>query len=247
MIDSLSVQELEEKTPAAYLAFKTFMSAFDVFDHGLPHKVDRSMWRNQSGVIQGQIMMAFRFFGLIDEHDAPRDALKRFVANRDKRKEYIGALLHYSYKHILDRDLTKMTPKLLSEEMDSFSLTGDTKRKATAFFLQAARFAELPMHPLLQAQTRMPALPGARKKRKGSGGNSKPTATDVSVGSSPPPPSARDGETKSIRLKSGAVVTLKVSANWLELPADERKFVFELIDLLQSPSVAATSGDGEAP
>jgi hypothetical protein len=244
MADEVAVRPTDERVVAPYLPFKTFLSAFDVFEHGTPHKVDRSLWRNQSGVIQGQIVMALRFFRLIDENDAPHPALDRFIANKDKWKEFIGVLLHASYQQILDRDLTKMTPKLLSEEMDAYGLTGDTKRKATVFFLQAVRFAELPMHPLLQTQTRLPTSNGSRKKRKVQSGNVR--QSEIETPTLPPSPD-KSGETKSVRLKSGAVITLKISANWLELPPEERKYVFELIDLLQSPSVAATSGDEGAP
>ena len=234
----------EEKGTPAYLPFRTFLAAFDVFAHGIPHKIDRSLWRTQAGSIQAQIMSALRFFQLIDEGDFPRPALERFVSNKDKREEYIGALLHHSYKHILDRDLMKLSPKLLSEEMDQFGLTGETKRKATVFFLQAVRFAGLPLHPLLQAQTRASSASVPRKRRKAQSATVKPKSGPPGKEAHEVPVSTNtQGDSKSVRLASGAVVTLTVSARWLELAADEREFVFKLIDQLQSSSSSLPKSD----
>jgi hypothetical protein len=242
-MDEIANQKEKGAPPAAYLPFKTFLSAFDVFEHGIPNRIDRSMWRSQSGVVQGQILMTLRFFKLIGENDEPRPALERFVTLKDRRKEHVAALLQNSYKSIFNHDLTKMTPKMLFDELENYGVSGETKRKASAFFLQAARFAELPMHPLLSSQTRA-ASSVPRKKRKGTNGAAKGQVveplTTLATDSS-------HGDTKSVRLISGAEITIKISANWLELPPDERKFVFELIDLLQSPSAPVQkSGRGES-
>jgi hypothetical protein len=238
-MDELAKLSKEKGTPAAaYLPFKTFLSAFDAFEHGVPNRIDRSIWRNQSGVVQGQILMALRFFKLIGENDEPRPALERFVTLKERRKEHVAALLQHSYKSILDHDLTKMTPKMLFDELENYGVSGETKRKASAFFLQAARFAELPMHPLLNTQTRA-ASTGPRKKRKVVG----PSRAEVSEQRPQTPQDSSHGDTKSVRLNSGAEITIRISANWLELPSDERKFVFELIDLLQSPSAPVWKSD----
>ena len=116
-------------TPAAYLPFKTFLSSIEALEHGLPKKLDRSIWK-QSGIVQGQIMMALRFFNLVDELDQPTPALQRLVDSPDKRQEHIAALLSYAYKDILSHDLTKMTPKMLEEYMGQYNVSGDTRRKA---------------------------------------------------------------------------------------------------------------------
>ena len=233
----------ERVAPAVYLPFRTFIGAFDVFDHGIPRRIDRSMWRSQSGVVQGQIMMALRFFSLIDQNDEPTPALQRFVNGKEKRKEHIAALLQHSYLSIFEHDLTKTTGKMLSEEFDSYRVTGETKRKAIAFFLQAARFAELPMHPLLSSSVRSSAASNQKRKRKANG-TAKTPNEPVSVVQ----PSQENSQTdrKSFRLKSGAEIDIRISANWLELPSDERQFIFDLIDLLQAPSAPLSKDNLEA-
>ena len=230
---------IEKERSAPYLPFKTFLSGFDVFEHGLPTKIDRSMWRTQSGVLQGQIVVALRFFGLLDDYDSPKPALERFMAKKDQRKEHIGVLLQHSYRSILDQDMTKMTPRMLHDAFERFGVSGETRRKAIAFFLQAASYAELPMHPLLNRHTRTPNVSGRKRKKP----SAIPYAAPGTTKQDTVEPS--DANEKSIKLASGATVTLRISANWIELPTEERTFVFGLIDLLQAKSAPVAKKPGK--
>ena len=164
--EALPSAAANKTTPAAYVPFRTFLSAMDSLEHGIPKVIDRTMWRSQSGVVQSQIMMALRFFDLVDDEDRPTQALHRLVDAKEKRSEHIRALLHHSYHAIIEHDLTKMTPKMLEDAMDEYHVTGDTKRKAVTFFLQAARFADLPMHPLLSGQIRSTLTRRKRQRTK---------------------------------------------------------------------------------
>lgn len=237
--ETLAPQAASRKAPAAYVPFRTLLSAVEALEHGVPRKLDRTIWRSQSGVIQSQIMMAFRFFNLVDEDDRPTPALHRLVANPDQRSEHVKALLHYAYHDIIDHDLTKMTPRMLEEAMDHYSVTGDTRRRAISFFLQAAKYAELPMHPLLLGQTRNT---GSRKRKA-----KKPGCVAEMNGAADPkyvtPPPAQIGSTKSVRLSNGGMLTLSISADPFTLPTRDRNFVFELIDKLQEYGVANSSGE----
>jgi hypothetical protein len=206
--------------PAAYIAFRTFLGAIDALQHGVPKKLDRTIWRNQSGVVQSQIMMAFRFFGLVDAEDRPTPALERLVDHPEKRVEHIAALLQHGYRDLIAHDLTKMSPKMLEQAMEQYNVSGDTRRKAITFFLQAARFAELPMHPLLSAQIRSAAP--SKRRRKAREGNSRPET-----------PLSQLGTSKVILLDSGGTLTLSVAADVFSMSAEDRSFVFGLIDELQ--------------
>jgi hypothetical protein len=190
------------------------------------------MWR-QAGGVQGQIMMALRFFGLIDENDAPTPGLQRLVApeNKERRPEHIKALLRHAYRDILEHDLTRMTPKMLLEFMEQYNVQGDTRRKAMAFFLRAATYADLPMHPLLAAQIRNTA-PVRRKRKK----NAEPDLNGVAenpLGTQVQQTGSSNARTKVIKLASGTAITLTIDANWLEMSTAERDYVFGLVDKLQ--------------
>src|SRR5690348_4798725 len=148
--------------PAAYVPFKTWLSSFEALQHGVPRTIDRTIWRNQSGVVQSQILMAFRFLDLVDDEDRPMPALLRMVEQPEQRTDHVRALIFHAYRTIVDHDLTKMTPKMLDDAMSEYNVNGDTKRRAVSFFLQAARFAGIPMHPLLSGQMRTQS--GSRRR-----------------------------------------------------------------------------------
>jgi hypothetical protein len=214
-------------TPAAYLPFRTFLSAIDSLEHGIPKQIDRTIWRSQSGIVQGQIMIALRFFGLLDDEDKPTPALHRFVDGKDKRPELIRALLHYAYRDLIDRDLTKMTPKMLDEAMEQYSVTGDTKKKAVRFFLQAAKFAEVPMHPLLSGQIRNTM---GRKPRRKSLPRENGAPPEESSSRSESPNGMTQRDVTVVDLKSGGKLTLIINVNLVTLSSEDRQFVFALID-----------------
>jgi len=212
-------------TPAAYVSFRTFLSSIEALEHGLPKRLDRTIWRSQSGVVQSQIMMALRFFDLLDEDDRPTTALQRLVdSGQEKRREQISALLHHAYHDIIEHDLTKMTPKMLDDAMEQYHVNGDTKRKAVSFFLQAARYAELPMHPLLQGTIR------TRRPRRAKPREDEPNGRFVTPPSSPETPSTPP---RVIELTSGGKITLTIDVDVFSMSAEDRKFVFDLIDKLQ--------------
>lgn len=232
MAENMSKSDDSKKaTPAAYLPFKTFMSALDSLEHGLPQKLDRTVWRSQSGIVQGQIMMALRFFDLIDDSDEPTPALHELVENPNSRPKLMGKLLLSSYKAIVMRDLTKMSPKMLEEEMTNYNVQGDTRRKAIAFFLRACKYADLPLHPLLVAQSRnSPGTPRKKRKTKES-----PVANgnDVSeLNGNEEQPS--QGTRKTVTLLSGGQLSISLSVDLFALSSNDRSFVFGLIDSLQA-------------
>jgi len=219
--------EASKATPAAYLPFRTFMSAIDALQHGIPKQIDRTIWRSQSGIVQGQIMMALRFFGLVNGEDEPTPALHRFVDGQEKRSENLRALLHHAYRDLINHDLTKMSPKMLEDAMEQYNVSGDTKRKAVTFFLQAAKFADLPMHPLLSGQVRNTS--GMRRRRS--------KVREIGVHIEDQMPSMVDSASTqqqrnitNVDLKSGGKLTLIINVDLVSLSSEDRTFVFGMID-----------------
>lgn len=217
----------DAKSAAAYLPFKTFLSAIEALEHGIPKKIDRTIWRTQAYVVQSQIIMALRFLGLLDAQDQPTPKLHQLVEKKNDRKMLLNNVLVDAYRSIIDLDLTKTTPKMLDDEMEQYNVSGDTKKKAVRFFLQAAKYVDMPMHPLLQGQTRNT---GPRKKR-----TLKPTFVGDLTGAADPAysPETRPTSTKIVELSNGGRIVVQVFGDPFALPAEERKMVFELMDRLQ--------------
>jgi len=227
----------EPQTPAPpYLPLKTFLSALDALREGVPKRIDRAIWRSQSGAVQGQIMIAFRFFGLLNESDEPTMPLLENLAKADEaaRKKLLKPLVEKCYQPIIAHDLTKMTPGLLSEEMAKFGVSGGTVQKAVTFFLQLAKHLDLAMSPFLLDKTR--AAPAKRRARTPKGGKTNETIAPTE------PPSAAAGSTTEVELRGGGKVTMTVTADVWKMPSDDRSFVLELVDKIQGyakpPAVA---------
>jgi hypothetical protein len=123
----------------------------------------------------------------------------------------------------------KMTPKMLEQEMDKYNVSGDTRRKAVGFFLRAAKYVELPMHPLLLGQVR--ETNGTRKKRK-IPAPAKPTNGAAGLPPAPEDQSVRQSK-RTIFLRGGGTVSLIIAADPFSLDTEDRQFLFELVDKVQ--------------
>lgn len=161
-----------------YMAWTTFEN---ILDHlravGIPGRLDRSVLRSRSGTDQAQFLRAAQQFGLIDESDAPTARLRTLVADSERRPEILREILRERYADVVALG-TDATAQQLTDAFRKFGIEGDTIRKAVAFYLNAARQAEIPLSPHFGG-TRPGA--GGRKttRRKPSGGK---------VNSEAPPP-----------------------------------------------------------
>lgn len=215
-------QEIRDTVlPAPYLPFKTFLSSLEPFSQGIPPKIDRTLW-NQSGFVQGLIMNAYRYFHLVDANNKPTPEFQQLVKSKnEERKAQIKKLLDIGYPEITTmHDLATMTPRMLDELMDKYNVTGETKKKATTFFLQAAKFADVPLSSFLTEKIRSTSGPRRRATSK----------TIVTTGT---PSGVVSKNTRQVRLASGGSVEMAISYDPFSLSKEDREFVFGLIDQLQ--------------
>ncbi len=221
-------QAKAQTAPAPYLPFLTFLGAIEALEQGVPKKLDRTIWRTQSGIVQTQILMAFRFFELVDEEDRPTGLLHVLV-DKESRPVGLRSMLESSYANLLQHDLTMMSPRMVEDEMEQYNVTGETKRKAVTFFLKAAKFADIPMHPLLSSQVRNT---GPRKKRAAVKRSANGEFTAVLT------PNTQTGvsqnKVREVTLSSGGTVGLSLLYDPFDLNEEDRKFVFELVDKLKA-------------
>src|SRR5579872_6781248 len=92
-----------------YVPYATLISALDnLKKHGIPGtaKIDKTLWDNQSGAIQGQLLLAFRFLGLIDAQDRVLPTLPPLVeASTEDRKPILKKIVEEKYHKVLALDL----------------------------------------------------------------------------------------------------------------------------------------------
>src|SRR5207249_5900277 len=126
----------QPKPAAPYLPWKTFLGSLEPFTQGIPPRIDRELWR-QSGLMQGLIMGSYRFFGLIDDSDRPTAILTNIVTKPEQRAAIVRDLLKAGYPEIMAHDLTTMTLPILQDLIEKHNVSGETRKKAITFFLQA--------------------------------------------------------------------------------------------------------------
>lgn len=211
-----------KKVVVAYVPFKTFLAAIEGFERNMPTQIDSSVWPTYSGAIRSQLLGAFKFLGLIDEKGQPTATLKTVVGDKGNRKATLRKVLESSYKGVIGAGLQNMTPKMFDDLMAAYGMSGDTHKKVSSFFLQAAKYAEIPMSPLLQKRR----ASGARRRRTGEEQDSESLVfrPDVSV---------PQGSSRTVELKSGGKLTLILSINMFDLLGEDREFVFGIVDQCQ--------------
>jgi len=222
---------------APYIAFSTFTTALsNLKAHGLPTRLDRSVFTSFAGAVQGQVLSAFKFMGLIDQQGNVQNDLSLLVqADDDGRKPILKALLPKRYKEVFAIDLTKASPLQVSEEIKRYNVTGATHARAVRFFLKAAQYAGLPMSNRLSSKTRSG---GPHKKRSVLKRNGQLETKDALQGGQLAVKIGRaetdQGESKTIQLRTGGSLTLVLSVKFVGLDVEDRNFVFELIDKMSS-------------
>ncbi len=233
------------KRVAPYLPFATFLSSLDAFTQGVPPKLDRTLWRSQSGFLQGLIMNAYRFFGLVDgTDDVATEYLLELVKNKEQRPEILQALIDAQYVDVLHgHDLSKMTMKMLEEAFERyFSVSGATKQKAITFFLKAAKFAEMPLSHFLSSQLRNTAPRKKRGSKQRTEQENGATAIETNLMDA-----GEAGGSHTLRFASGGSLTVTIDANPFTIPKEERDFFFSLVDRLQEYDKNHPKNEDEEP
>lgn len=228
-----------EQKPKSYLppyvAFRTFLTALEHLEQGLPNQIDRSVWPSFSGASQGHLIAAFKFLGLIDDNNQTQPILERLVEDKENRKAILQQILKEKYADLFSIGLTKASPKQLDEAMAKYGVKGSTHQKAISFFLQAAQYAELPLSPFLTNKVRSLSL---TKRRKGTKSRDTTrdtiTTTDENLQTNDSIVAQAQGHFKTVKLRSGGSLTLSASINIFDMTAEDRQLLFELIDKLNS-------------
>jgi Family of unknown function (DUF5343) len=134
-----------------YLSYKTFYGFLERLRKGLPTRIDRSVMSSLSGSSQSQLVAALRYLELVTPTNSPTKSLVILV--NSEAAEYPKALrevLNSSYSFLFDgRDLKSMTAQEIKKGFAAAGASGDTVRKCTAFFLAAARHAQIPLPPFI--------------------------------------------------------------------------------------------------
>lgn len=217
-----------------YIPFQTLITFVkQLKTDGLPPQIDKSVLSKFSGGTQGQLKVALRSMGLMDDNK-PTPDLEAMVEALDtpEFEPLLGRLLRRTYPYVFALDLMTATPTMFA---DAFKATGakeDVSRKCRTFFLHAAKRAGVPLgnRILTGSVPRSPSNGAKRKSKAAKPVEAIPPETDKGVKETP--------EAKKLGkdhpLVTGLLMTLPVPGkkwdtdarvSWLRMAA----FIFENI------------------
>jgi len=224
----------DENSTPGYLPFKTLMNTLDQLAQNMPNRIDKSAFPGQSGGAQNQLLLAFRFFGFINGDGKPTPTLLAVaVADEAARKNAFRKLIEQKYAPLISLNLTKTTPAEFAEKMtEAYNVSGDTRLKATRFFLNAATYLGIPVSPLLLRDKSKPiGTPTMTRRRRVMRIRTDDDSGDVEDDDDEELPAP--AESRSVELKSGGTLTLSTTTKFMSLSSTDRKFVFDIIDMLE--------------
>ena len=235
----------ELKTTPVYVSYSTLETLLDwIKDMAVtPSRIDRSLWQHKfAGSTGVQLMAGLRFLRLM-EADAPTNGLDELArADRDGRKTMLADVLRQTYGGSFVDDLPRMTPKMLDEHLRTLGTTDATHRKAVSFFVNAAKSAGISMPMAIQKRARI----RAPEPKKGAAQTKPPKSNGTTVEQHPTPPASKNaGEVRVLTLPSGADLTVALSQPFFSLPADERRWMLELMDRLDSYEAEQSDGSDD--
>ena len=220
--------------PTPYIPFKTFLTAVEVLEQGLPDVIDKSVWPTLSFSVQGHTFSAFKFLVLIDDDGNVQDDLRRLVSEKEHRKAIIGEIVKKRYSEVVELGTRNASTQQLQDAIKEAGASSAILVKAVRFFRQAAEYAELPVSPLWKTGKKTGTKKASWSKPRKKQQQPKDTSS-----------SRPEGQGISVTLpKSGATITLTASVDVMKLVGDEREFLFGLIDSMHN--FEAGSGGGEA-
>jgi hypothetical protein len=224
----------ESKRAAAYLPWTTFKNALDQLSQGVPSRIDRSVFPGIAWNVQTQLFAGMKFLGLLSGEDEPTPLLSDLVSGtEEERKLKLKKVIQNSYSELIAIDLTKATRAHFEEKLgELYSVTGDTRIKASRFFVNAASYTGIPLSAFIRPSTS--GSSNGTKRRAPS-----PRPRNAVRKNSPPPHDPIDalaptGTSKTVSLASGGTLTVSATKDFFALNAADRKFFNAIIDQLEA-------------
>ncbi len=160
-----------------YTSYSRFIKHFrKMKEDGVPAKVDASIFGNASGSFVYGMLRAYEFLRLIDSNGTPTVVFNELVDSSEddaKRRQLISNTIREAYTPLFGEeiDLASATQGQFDKIIrDEYDVSGSTVDKVAAFFLAAAKDAEIPISVYLQKRK----LSGPKKSNQKSKPSKKP-------------------------------------------------------------------------
>lgn len=162
------------KTPTApYTAFQTIKTTAKYMkEHGVPDRLDRSVFPTFSGAVIGQLITALKFLDAIDADGRPKPALKALVHayETDAWATTLAEVIKKAYVRLFDLNLETASPQQFTERFrKEYPAAEDVSRKSITFFLNAAREGQIKVSPYIMRNKKPRSGPTKRRAPKANG------------------------------------------------------------------------------
>ncbi len=223
--------EEPDRSVVPYLPFETLRAFVARLGGGrpLPARIDRSLMAGIAGGTQTQLLGALVSLGLVGDQREVLPALVVLVnASDEDRPAAYAQLVRAYYREQLELSDRQGTGEQLVESFRGLSgYTGSTLRKAVTFFINMARYSDIPLSPYFKPPPQNAQPIRARARRIAAAPPAPVTVADPGAAGH-----QAAAETLTIELESGGTLTLSCSASFLSLSRADRQFVFGLVDNL---------------
>ena len=220
---------IERQNPIPpYISYRTFRNFLvQLESQGLPSRIDRSVLAHKSGTVQSQLLLAFRFLGLIRRSGKPTDDLKHLLkGDQDARMAHLRSLVERSYPFVFGSsfDVGTATSDQAEELFRQTGASGETLRRCLSFFVSAARESGIPISAYIKPHQGKPS----------SASRQRPTREEAEASTPLPHAASPKGSWKTVRLGNGGTVRLHLDVDLFELEGRDRELVLNLIDRIQA-------------
>jgi hypothetical protein len=172
-----------------YGSFTTLNNLFDRMtdEGGVPARVDRSYLSNLPGSVIATTTHALKQLDLADDGLRPLPTLVEIIEQPKLRKSILAGIIRDKYAAQLALG-SRATTAQLEMSFRELGIHGSTTRKAIAFFLAAARYADVPVSPHFKT----PKPPATERQPKPRGGR-------AGQGEQEPPPPPHDARQDALK------------------------------------------------
>ena len=162
-------ENAEKRQLPPYVSYRTFKNFIESLRVAMPGRIDRSLMGTMSGAIQSQVLSSLGYLNLVSPKGIPTEKLNRLVNSEGpERQKVLREIVTSSYPFMEEGgfELERATFRQLEEEFVGLGVSGDTIRKGVAFFISAAKEADLPLSPYFDKKSKAPRKTTARTKPK---------------------------------------------------------------------------------
>lgn len=153
---------------ATYGSFTNFINKLR--DTSVPSRIDASVFGNASGSVAYSTIAALKYLKLIDDEGTPSSAFVDLVkASDEDRVQILQKVIKNGYPSLFSGslDLEKATAGQFDEHIrKEFDVSGSTVDKIAAFFLSAAKHAQITLSHHLLARKPIASSSGPRRSTR---------------------------------------------------------------------------------